>query len=64
MTRILTNEQTGPYAVKEGKFPLYICACGLSKNKPYCDGSHKKTRDEQPGVVYKYEGDRRTEVKP
>ncbi|MCC5920226.1 MAG: CDGSH iron-sulfur domain-containing protein [Cyclobacteriaceae bacterium] len=21
----------------------YWCACGLSKNQPYCDGSHKGT---------------------
>ena len=20
----------------------YFCACGLSKNDPFCDGSHKK----------------------
>jgi CDGSH-type Zn-finger protein len=22
----------------------YYCACGLSKNQPFCDGSHKGTK--------------------
>jgi CDGSH-type Zn-finger protein len=37
----------GPFEVPEGtELPVWICGCGLSKNKPYCDGTHKKTRDE------------------
>jgi len=27
--------------IQEGKMYAW-CACGLSKNQPYCDGSHKK----------------------
>jgi CDGSH-type Zn-finger protein len=37
--------------------PAAICACGLSDNQPYCDGSHAATKDEDDGVVYKYEDD-------
>ncbi len=39
-----TIAQKAPYAVDvtAGK-TYYWCACGLSKNQPFCDGSHKTT---------------------
>ncbi|WP_458415391.1 CDGSH iron-sulfur domain-containing protein [Schinkia sp. CFF1] len=26
----------------ESKSEVYLCRCGLSNNKPFCDGSHKE----------------------
>jgi len=33
--------QKGPYVLKESAGKKAWCACGLSQNQPYCDGSHK-----------------------
>ncbi|MFZ0421761.1 MAG: CDGSH iron-sulfur domain-containing protein [Xanthobacteraceae bacterium] len=39
-----TIAQKSPYAVAvEAGKTYYWCACGLSKNQPFCDGSHKGT---------------------
>ena len=36
--------QKAPYVVEvEAGKAYYWCACGESKNQPYCDGSHKTT---------------------
>ena len=32
-------DKDGNETIKEGK--IFLCRCGESKNKPYCDGSHK-----------------------
>ncbi len=39
-----TIAQLSPFAVEvtAGK-TYYWCSCGLSKNQPFCDGSHKTT---------------------
>ncbi len=49
----ITVNKNGPLAVKnvpsltlsdggagETKETMYLCRCGLSANKPFCDGSH------------------------
>ena len=37
-----TIAQKSPYAVAvEAGRNYYWCACGQSKNQPFCDGSHK-----------------------
>jgi len=37
-----TIAKKGPYAVElEAGKDYYWCACGKSKNQPYCDGSHQ-----------------------
>lgn len=35
--------QKGPYVIDEKSGDRFWCACGRSKNQPYCDGSHKGT---------------------
>ena len=41
---------TEPVCSKKGSYPVELepgdywwCACGLSKDQPFCDGSHKNT---------------------
>ena len=63
MTRLVRKEDRGPMQVKVGNESKWICMCGLSNNQPFCDGRHKKTKDEQEGKVYQYNPDgSRTEI--
>ncbi len=56
MARIVLHERNHPYVIKlDNGQELHICACGLSANKPYCDGHHKKTQDEETGKIYLYD---------
>ena len=36
----IAGNQPIPVEVEEGKM-YWWCACGQSKNQPFCDGSHK-----------------------
>jgi CDGSH-type Zn-finger protein len=35
--------QKGPYLLELEPGDYWWCACGRSKNQPFCDGSHKET---------------------
>ena len=67
--RIIRHDRNHPFVVKLGELPglknltsdekvlnyeIHPCACGLSRHKPFCDGSHMKTQDEKEGVVCVY----------
>jgi len=55
MARIVTHVEKGPAKVEIGGETKFMCMCGLSKNRPFCDSSHMQTLDEEDGKMYKYE---------
>jgi CDGSH-type Zn-finger protein len=38
----IVDQHGNPYGL-QGRTSLGICRCGLSTNKPFCDGSHRNT---------------------
>lgn len=61
MPRYIRIDRPGPYKIEPKDFPpdgksIWICGCGLSKNMPYCDQTHKTTcATEEPGKCYSYD---------
>jgi len=57
MARIVIKTAHAPKVIDPSDKPVTICMCGLSKNQPFCDGSHLKTVDEDDKKVYTYNDD-------
>lgn len=38
----IVDHQGNEFALPVGKEFIALCRCGQSKNKPFCDGSHKQ----------------------
>lgn len=65
MPRLIRHDANGPIKIDPASFPrdeqgnlkpIWICACGLSQNLPFCDGAHKSCAStERPGVVSVYD---------
>ena len=59
MAREVRHEATEPAAFDaddlgdDGK--LFICRCGLSERGALCDGSHRRTHDEDDDEGYRYD---------
>ena len=55
MARWVKVERCSPYRVEVGDEILFICGCGLSREMPYCDRSHKFCWHEDPEKIYVYD---------
>ena len=64
LARIILHEASKPAVITVGDKSVYICQCGLSKNKPYCDGHHKLSLNEHEGKIYFYDNEEHQHVLP
>ena len=60
--RQITLNADGPIRIDPQDKPVFVCACGLSQNFPFCDGAHEACKSEEDGKVYVYDAERKTVV--
>jgi len=58
MPRLVRFEADGPVRIDPQDKPVFVCGCGLTKNFPMCDGSHKACKSEENGTLYVYDAER------
>ena len=63
MARLVKHKERHPVQIKEEDVGRWYCMCGLSKIKPFCDGSHRTCAAEQEEKTYKYKDGEMEEVK-
>lgn len=56
MARLVNRLRNRPYVVTIGGESKHFCGCGLSSTQPFCNGTHKITRTEEPDKLYWYSG--------
>ncbi len=55
MARKVVKTANGPFEIKSQKESVWVCMCGLSKNQPFCDGSHKAIPNEPENEMFEYD---------
>jgi CDGSH-type Zn-finger protein len=47
----IVDHQGNEFPLPVGKEMIALCRCGQSKNKPFCDGSHKQCGFQAPELA-------------